>query len=135
MKKSTKLQESTVPEKIQEKGGLTPEVAKNVSLETGVPAADIYGVGSFFDLLSKPHLKVRVCTGLSCIMNGSEELLDLAKKEKLPAESCSCLAACDKPVAVLKDRFVLPNVSEVIVGIDIPRAEIDLINFLRSIIF
>ena len=45
-------------------------------------------------------------------MNGSEELLDLAKKEKLPAESCSCLAACDKPVAVLKDRFVLPNVTK-----------------------
>ena len=112
MKKSTKLQESTVPEKIQEQGGLNSEVAKNVSLETGVPAADVYGVGSFFDLLSKPHLKVRVCTGLSCIMNGSEELLDLAKKEKLPAESCSCLAACDKPVAVLKDRFVLPNVTK-----------------------
>ena len=38
--------------------------------------------------------------------------VDTHKKEKLPAESCSCLAACDKPVAVLKDRFVLPNVSK-----------------------
>ena len=31
--------------------------------------------------------------------------------------------------------FDFPNVSEVIAGSDIPSAEIDLINFLRSIIF
>ncbi len=111
MKKTSTSKIASVPERIAEKGGLRPEIAKQVSRETGVPEAEVYGVGSFFHLLSRSNSKIRVCQGLSCWMAGASDVLSAAENTGLPAEGCSCLAACDKPVAVLKDRFVLPDVS------------------------
>lgn len=119
MKKTSSSKIASVPEKIAEKGGLNTEVARQVSQETGVPEAEVYGVGSFFHLLSRSEAKIRVCQGLSCWMSGSEEVLIQAEKSGLPVEGCSCLAACDRPVAVLRDRFVLP---------DVDRKAIDLAN-------
>ena len=110
MKKTSRSQEASVPEKIAELGGAKPGAATDVSKATGVPAADVYGVGSFFHLLDRPDMKVRVCQGLSCWMAGAQNVLDEALKAGLPAEGCSCLAACDRPVAVLRDRTVLPEV-------------------------
>ena len=95
---------------IEEDGGLHDGTAERVSAKTGVPAAEVYGVGSFFHLLSRPAAKVRVCTGLSCLMGGAEQVLAAARAAKLPVEECSCLAACDVPPAVLKDRRVLASV-------------------------
>ena len=37
MKKTTSSKISSVPEKIADKGGLQPNVSKEVSIETGVP--------------------------------------------------------------------------------------------------
>lgn len=104
-------EQSQVPEQLQEQGGLAPGVARDIAGKTGVPEAEIYGVASFFHLLARPHQKVRVCTGLSCAMKGSLELLKTAEKAGLPVEGCSCLAACDLPPAVLRDRRVLPALS------------------------
>ena len=100
-----------VPELLQETGGLKEGASREVSRETGVAEASVYGVGSFFHLLSNPDTKVRVCTGLSCKMAGAEEVLQAATDAGLPVEECSCLAACDVPPAVLRDRCVLPSVS------------------------
>ncbi len=113
--------QSEVPEQIAGKGGLEPGVARKVAAETGVPEAEIFGVGSFFHLLDDPNIKVRVCQGLSCLLQGSKELLTKAKAAGLPAEGCSCLAACDRPVAVLRERHVLPEVVEE----DLDRAKAD----------
>ena len=110
MKKSDSSKIASVPEKLAGQGGLLTGVAKQVSEDTGVPAAEVYGVGSFFHLLSRSDAKVRVCQGLSCWMAGSEAVLSQALDLGLPAEGCSCLAACDQPVAVLRDRLVLPRV-------------------------
>ena len=110
MKKTTRSDESSVPEKLAAQDGLKPGVAKEVSEATGVPAADVYGVGSFFHLLARPDAKIRVCQGLSCWMAGGGKILAQAQEAGLPAEGCSCLAACDRPVAVLRDRLVLPAV-------------------------
>jgi NADH:ubiquinone oxidoreductase subunit F (NADH-binding) len=101
-----------VPEEILARGGLQPGVAREVARETGVPEAEVYGVGSFFHLLAEPEAKVRICQGLSCQMKGAAELLEAAKAAGLPAAGCQCLAACDKPVAVLRDRRVLPAVTQ-----------------------
>ena len=101
-----------VPEEIQKRGGLQPGVARDVARETGVPEAEVYGVGSFFHLLAEPEAKVRICQGLSCQMKGAAKLLDAAVAAGLPAAGCQCLAACDKPVAVLRDRRVLPSVTQ-----------------------
>jgi NADH:ubiquinone oxidoreductase subunit F (NADH-binding) len=118
LKKTTRHKEASVPERLVEAGGLTRHAAEAVSKETGVPAADVYGVASFFDLLARPAHTIRVCQGLSCWMNESAQRLKEAQDAGLPAEGCSCLAACDRPVAVLRGREVLP----VLVGDDVQRA-------------
>ena len=102
---------SKIPEALEEQGGLAPGVARELSAKTGVPEADIHGVASFFHLLARPKQKVRVCTGLSCAMEGSLELLAEAEECGLPVEGVSCLAGCDVPPAVLRGRRVLPAVS------------------------
>jgi len=100
-----------VAERIAERGGLRPGVAREVSRATGIPEADVFGVGSFFHLLADAKTKVRVCTGLSCLLRGSRKLLEHTKAAGLPAAECSCLAACDRTPAVLRDREVLVEVS------------------------
>ncbi|MFN8422877.1 MAG: NAD(P)H-dependent oxidoreductase subunit E [Anaerolineae bacterium] len=65
-----------VPDELQRRGGLKPGVAREVARATGVPEADVYGVGSFFHLLAEPDVDVRVCQGLSCQLAGAAELLE-----------------------------------------------------------
>jgi NADH:ubiquinone oxidoreductase subunit F (NADH-binding)/NADH:ubiquinone oxidoreductase subunit E len=101
---------SEVLERVLEHGGLKDGVASEVADETGLPEAEIYGAASFFHLLAEPGTKVRVCTGLSCELGGSRNILDAAKAAGLPAGECSCLAACDRPPAVLRGREVLVEV-------------------------
>jgi len=100
-----------VLDRIRELGGLREGVATTVARETGVAEADVYGAGSFYHLLANPDTRVRVCTGLSCAMAGAHELLNAAQKAGLPTEECSCLAACDRPPAVLRERDTLVEVS------------------------
>ena len=71
---SVEERRASIPERLLEHGGLTPGAARDVSRETGLPEAEIFGVGSFFHLLSRPKEKVRVCTGLSCLMAGANEV-------------------------------------------------------------
>ena len=103
--------QADVPDLLQIEGGLNAGVSREVSQQTGVPEAQVYGVGSFFDLLTDTDKKVRVCTGLSCRMAGADQVLQAMEDAGLPAMGCSCLAACDRPPAVLRDRDVLPAVS------------------------
>ena len=107
----TRHDAASVPDRLREAGGLLEGVARQIARETGVPEAEVYGVGSFYHLLSRPDAKVRVCTGLSCMLGGAQEVLDAAREAGLPVEGASCLAGCDVPPAVLRDRRVLPRVT------------------------
>ena len=100
-----------VADELRAAGGLVEGAARAVSRKTGVPEATVYGVGSFYHLLARPDAKLRVCTGLSCLMAGAERVLHAAMDAGLPVEGCSCLAGCDVPPAVLRDRRVLPAVT------------------------
>lgn len=102
---------ASVTEKLREAGGLLDERSRDVARATGVPEATVYGVGSFYHLLARPHAKVRVCTGLSCQLAGADDVLAAARKAGLPVEGVSCLAGCDVPPAVLRERRVLPSVT------------------------
>jgi NADH:ubiquinone oxidoreductase subunit F (NADH-binding) len=102
---------AAVPERIREAGGLREGVARDVARDTGVPEAEVYGVGSFFHLLSEPDVRIRICQGLSCRIAGAETILDQAKQAGLPAAGCACLAACDRPVAGLRDRDLIPDLT------------------------
>ena len=97
-----------IPEALQAAGGLREGAAAQVAASTDTAEAHVYGVGSFYHLLARPEAKLRVCTGLSCLLAGAQEVLDAAEAAGLPVEGCSCLAGCDVPPAVLKGRRVLP---------------------------
>lgn len=93
---------------IEHRGGLRPGVADEVSRETGVPAADVYGVGTFYHLLADPT-KVRVCTGLSCKLAGADERLAALQADGVDAVGASCLGRCDCPPAVWDPANVTPT--------------------------
>ena len=103
--------QSELADLLQEAGGLRTGVSREVSRATGVPEAEVYGVASFYHLLARPDRKVRVCTGLSCRLAGADRVLKAAELNGLPVEATSCLAGCDVPPAVLRERRVLPSVT------------------------
>ncbi|MCB9742226.1 MAG: SLBB domain-containing protein [Alphaproteobacteria bacterium] len=80
---------------LKEAGGLTRETARQVAEQTGVPEADVFGAGSFYELLRHPDVERRVCQGLSCKLMGADTIEGLG---------VSCLGQCDRaPVAVDRD--------------------------------
>ena len=80
---------------LEHAGGLKPGVAGQVQRATGVPEADVYGVSTFYHLLSQPEVRVRVCQGLSCKIAGSDALLAEQLSAGHKAASSSCLGRCD----------------------------------------
>lgn len=93
-----------VLELFEEYGGLLPGVTDKISADTGVPAADIYGVGTFYTLVANPNVEARVCQGLTCAMLGADKLCQDLDAKGTSYEKVSCLGQCDRgPVAVDKD--------------------------------
>ncbi len=102
---------SKLLEVVQSRGGLRPGVAEDVARSLGVAEAHVYGTASFYHLLNSPSVKVRVCMGLPCQLDGARTVLERAKAAGFPVEGTSCLAACDRPPAVLKARGILVEVT------------------------
>ena len=116
MSRDDERKRAEIPELIQLGGGLKPGIARQVARETGVPEAEVFGVGSFFHLLADHETTVRVCTGLSCLLQGADEVLEAARAAGRAVKGCSCLAACDVAPAALWHRSVLPEVSPQDIG-------------------
>ena len=111
---------------IQKEYGYIPlEVQELVSLLTGIPVSEIYGVVtfySFFSLTPKGKYVVGVCLGTACYVKGSQLVLD--KFEELlgikPGETTSdglftldalrCVGACAIAPAVSINGKVHPMV-------------------------
>ena len=90
---------------LEEEGSLAPDAIRRVSVATGVPEADVYGTGRFYDLLVRPG--ARVCQGLTCQVLGADALHDDLKRTRGPHHPASCLGWCDRaPVAV--DAALVP---------------------------
>jgi len=90
-----------LPELLEHHGGLREGVAREVSKQTGVPEADVYGVASFYTLLSNPDAGVRVCQGLSCQLAGAADRAAELAAVGTPHTPVSCLGQCDRaPVAL-----------------------------------
>ena len=89
-----------VLERLEEHGGLRPGVARQVSRETGVPEADVYGVATFYHLLAEPDAGIRVCQGLSCKLADCERAMADLQAAGRPAAWTSCLGRCDLAPAV-----------------------------------
>ena len=86
---------------LEHHGGLKPGVARAISAETGVPEADVYGVATFYTLVSRPDAGIRVCQGLTCKLAGADARLAELAAQGTPHEAVSCLGQCDRaPVAL-----------------------------------
>ncbi len=81
--------------RLEEAGGLRPGAVDAVQRQTGVPAADVYGVATFYHLLSEPDAGVRVCQGLSCKIAGCDALMADLTSRGTRASTVSCLGRCD----------------------------------------
>jgi NADH:ubiquinone oxidoreductase subunit F (NADH-binding) len=84
-----------VLEQLEQEGGLRTGTSAKVSQQTGVPEADVYGVATFYHLLSEPDAGIRVCKGLSCKLHGSADLMAQLSDDGLDTVHASCLGRCD----------------------------------------
>ena len=105
-----KAQRERVLELLEEHGGLAPGVSAQVSAETGIPEADVYGVATFYTLLSKPGV-ARVCQGLSCKLEGSDALAARLSEEGVEFEQVSCLGQCDRAPVSITSELELEHVA------------------------
>ena len=99
-------------ELLEHEGGVTEAAVRKVSIETGVPEADIWGTGKFYSLISTPGLRTRVCDGLTCQMFGADELAQQITQSGKEVERVSCLGQCDLAVATLSESMELKTFSE-----------------------
>ncbi|MCG8459230.1 MAG: SLBB domain-containing protein [Holophagales bacterium] len=90
--------ESVLPV-LDELGGSRRGVAEEARRRTGVPAADIYGVATFYSLLADPDAGVRVCQGLSCKLADCGRLYGEMESLGLKPAYASCLGRCDQAPA------------------------------------
>jgi NADH:ubiquinone oxidoreductase subunit E len=126
---------------VQHEFGHLPDWALEVvGWHLGIPASEVYGAATSYPELriEKPGQKIlRVCTGLSCWMNGAKDLLDGAGKE-LPArpgetapnglvtiEETACGFLCAMAPVVEWDgawigRVSVERVSELVRGASVP---------------
>jgi NADH-quinone oxidoreductase subunit E len=98
-----------------ETGALTDEVIAEVAHRIGISELDVRNVISYYSLLhTKPHGKfhVQVCTNISCMLRGGNELFEHCKhrlgvgnKQTTPdglfsVEEVECIGACSWAPAV-----------------------------------
>ena len=110
MQKPSAKRESVL--ELLEHGGLTEDNVRDISNQTDVPEADIWGAGSFYHLIDNeqqltagPH--ARVCNGLTCRMRGADELADRLTSEGRQVTRISCLGQCDLAPALLNEQTEL----------------------------
>jgi NADH-quinone oxidoreductase subunit E len=102
-------------------GWLPDEAIAAVARELELPAARVYGVVTFYDLLHQHPVgrhRIRVCTNLPCMLRGADEILQtlhgelgVGENEVTPDGRCSyvhfeCLGSCDTaPMMMVDDAY------------------------------
>ncbi len=88
-------QRERIIELLEHHGGVTEQSVREVSNETGVPEADIWGTGLFYTLINRPGKRIRLCDGLTCQMFGADQLAEELRASGKEVERVSCLGQCD----------------------------------------
>ena len=93
----------------ENKGFLTTELMNALACFLGVPEASVYEVATFYsmyDLEPVGRNKVNVCTNISCMLNGAEDILShiekkldiksgqTTKDERITLRAVECQGAC-----------------------------------------
>ncbi len=114
------------------------EAVAAVANAVGVSNAEIYSVISFYSFFStEPRGRniIRLCTTISCEMNGSREILETIEKElgikagattpdgRITLETTSCIGLCDQaPAMMVNDtphtRLTPPETRRIIAGLE-----------------
>ncbi len=123
LNKSNKKREDLIPvlQQVQAELGYLPALAmEKIAAGTGVPAADIYGLATFYNQfrLNPPgDHQVKVCLGTACYMVGGditlesfERRMEIREGETTPdrrysLERVACVGCCTMaPVVVVDDQ-------------------------------
>ena len=101
-------------------GYLSKDVMEHIAQVTNVPAAEIYGVATFYSLFKlKPQGKhsISVCMGTACYIKGAAKLLEVLEEElditvgetssdgQFTLNETRCIGACGlAPVLTIDDK-------------------------------
>lgn len=107
-------------------GYLPKEVQLFVGEKLNVPAAQVYGVVSFysfFTMIPKGEHPISVCLGTACYVRGADKVLDIFKKElgievgqttedgRFSLDALRCVGACGLAPVVLIGEKVYGRIS------------------------
>jgi NADH-quinone oxidoreductase subunit E len=107
-------------------GWLTPELMDDVAAYLDIPPVAVYEVATFYamyDLEPMGRHKVCVCNSVSCMLCGSEELIEHVQRKygvrpgettgdgKFTFKEVECLGACRHAPAVLVGKAYYENLS------------------------
>jgi NADH-quinone oxidoreductase E subunit len=109
-------------QEIQEDNGyLSEEAIVKIGSYLGLSTTKIYGLATFYDKFSfvpEGKIRIKVCHGTSCFLNGSQALIDKVKEEtgmlagqttrdgNFSYEIVSCMGGCNKgPVININDEY------------------------------
>lgn len=108
---------------IQDRHGFLPEEElQRLAVRMKVPLYEIYGVASFyphFRLKPRTSPEIKICTDISCYLQGAFRLRDQIEKEMnatnfkgISIQEVSCLGQCDAPVAVSVNERIYSGLTE-----------------------
>ncbi len=109
-----------------EKGYLDAEAIKWVAKLFGLPPAEVYSVASFYTMYNLKKVGkylIQVCTNISCMINGAEEIVRHIEKKlgikvgettpdgKFTLITVECLGSCGKAPAMMINKDYYENLT------------------------
>lgn len=111
----------------QNEGYLTPELMDAIAEYLDLPSVQVYEVASFYSMFETDpvgRIHVSVCTNISCMLNGSESIVEHVEKKLgiktgqstpdgkifLKCEE-ECLAACNNAPMMMVDHKYYENLT------------------------
>ena len=106
-------------------GYLPLEVQEIVSIELGIPLAEVSGVASFYSFFStqpRGRHTIRICLGTACYVRGGVTIVDILEKNlgvgigqttgdgMFTFEVARCIGSCGLAPAISIDTVVYPHV-------------------------
>ena len=90
-------------------GFISLEAIEAIALVTETPAMEVYRVATFytmFHLEPTPKKRVLVCKTLSCMLCGSDTILEHLENKAVEIEKVECLGSCGSaPVMQIDDLY------------------------------
>lgn len=111
----------------QNKGYLTEEIMQTVAEYLGMPDVAVYEVATFYNMYNLEPVgkyQINVCNSISCMLCGSEKILDHLQKKlaikngettvdgRFTLKAVECLAACRNAPAMQIGKIYHENLTE-----------------------